>query len=1560
MPTAVAVAISTSLSLGAVASAIVSFVVNAIFNAILSAVLGSILGPDQPDLSSLGRGRTQLVRSSVENHRIVYGTVLLSGPLVYIGTTGDENKYLHMVIVIAAHEVEEIGDVYFNDKLATVYDSNLYRITKHLGATDQSADPDLVEEVEEWTTAHTLNGRAYIYARLKYEQEKWPSGVPNIKAVVKGKKVYDPRSTITEFSNNWALCARDYITDTAYGLSATSDEIDEANMIAAANICDEQVVGNIESPREERIGDVDFNSLDWWNKYNGTTILDGKACINYTGTSAIVLDNNDLDVLLDSISYGYFIDIIEYVSGSLEVYLGTVLVETISANGSYSGYSPMDASNITFKATNFEGFIDSVSVISSVLNRSPGSTELIKTRYLPTLGDTWWNLYNGTTISTAVFTGSSFGNKIYFSYTGSEAILLDKTLPIVYDGQVYIISLQVDSIAEGSFIDVYLSGVGPYTIAATGSYTWGVLPSSGYDFVIKSSNATVTITNVSVIETNKLLDGSIDTSGITPQNFTNEVWISSNDAINPGEFGLIPYNNTITGTVIEAGREEFIRRSKVYAGDKRNLLRKNTDYKFTYVISSYTSGTIYGQLGSTKGIERSSAGIFTEILNSGSGTYIQFGATDFIGEIDTLYIIPLSKPGSAFPRYTCDGIIDTGNTQMDILDQLLAGSAGTLAFTQGLYKLFPAAYDAPSATLDETNLRGELTISASVPQAERINSVKGVFIDEENFWQATDFPKYPPQTVTNPYLIEDNGIEHIQNLELYFTTDIASAQRLAKIALLKTRQEIIVQMHCDFSVLEIGLYDTIQLSIDRLGWDDKVFRVINWIIAEEGGVDLTLREEAADTYDWDYGELPVIDTAPNTNLDDFTRVNIPENLALYCGEDELFISGDGTIISRIKVVWDAPDDGYIIRYELQYKLNSNNIWTELTSTSATQYYINNVAEFASSGESYDVRVRAVNSLNISSDWVIELDHQVAGKSTPPTDPTGFAASIKQTGIFLKWNSNTDVDIGKYEIREGTDWNTGVVVTQTKSTSYLFEIKTAATYNFWIKAIDTSGNYSTGTDMDTVVITAPETPILNSSIEGENIILSWNIPIALYPIDDYELRYGASWAAGTYLARIKATSFSRKVEYLNRTYWLGAYDIAGNESIAASEILNITPPGTPVLNTEKINNNIFIRWDDTGLEKTLPINHYEIRKGTTFATAAVLQKISGTYVMFIEPLAGTYTYWVVAVDTAGNYGVEQFVTLDVTNPPNLTLQKEWVSTFQDQSDTKVTQLVSSLIKNDGHVLYPVDITETYYEHYTTPSPDFTTIQSQIDAGFEYWLQPSDTSSTYEEIFDAGITYPASTASYALTTNTIDGVVTKTKTISVGSATALSSLTGPDGNGEYTQSVTVEPDDVINSVTVWTRGTAGVLTANQWDWIAGTLYTDSDISADGQAVNWNSTAASGAIFGNDVRFAKFNLSTTAADGNDLEEMTTLALRMEAIILNDGSNDTITTASTGKSVTVTESFAKIVSITATPIGTTNAIAVVDFDFTTINPTTFTVYLYNDSGTKITGDFSWSARGY
>lgn len=119
---------------------------------------------------------------------------------------------------------------------------SIWQVTKHLGAAAQAADADLVAAFPgAWTTDHKLSGVAYIYARLSYDADRWPTGIPVIKAVVKGKLVYDPRSTTTAWSDNPALCIRDYLLDTSLGLGADSTEIDDASFIAAANVCDELV-----------------------------------------------------------------------------------------------------------------------------------------------------------------------------------------------------------------------------------------------------------------------------------------------------------------------------------------------------------------------------------------------------------------------------------------------------------------------------------------------------------------------------------------------------------------------------------------------------------------------------------------------------------------------------------------------------------------------------------------------------------------------------------------------------------------------------------------------------------------------------------------------------------------------------------------------------------------------------------------------------------------------------------------------------------------------------------------------------------------------------------------------------------------------------------------------------------------------------------------------------------------------------------------------------------------------------------------------------------------------
>lgn len=188
--------------------------------------------------------------SPVADHQIIYGQTKVGGVIVYKEAT-DNNKFLHIIVALAGHECEEITTVYLNDEALTldgdgeVTAPDKYvgkvRINKHLGSATQSADSDLVDESAGlWTSDHRLQGICYVYARLQFDADAFPNGEPNITAIIKGKKVYNPNTGTTAWSDNAALCVRDYLTET-YGLASDSDEIDDTLVITAANICDEDV-----------------------------------------------------------------------------------------------------------------------------------------------------------------------------------------------------------------------------------------------------------------------------------------------------------------------------------------------------------------------------------------------------------------------------------------------------------------------------------------------------------------------------------------------------------------------------------------------------------------------------------------------------------------------------------------------------------------------------------------------------------------------------------------------------------------------------------------------------------------------------------------------------------------------------------------------------------------------------------------------------------------------------------------------------------------------------------------------------------------------------------------------------------------------------------------------------------------------------------------------------------------------------------------------------------------------------------------------------------------------
>ena len=214
-----------------------------------------------PGFSNEAYAQQQMLRSPAEARRGIYGRAMVSGPLIFVEESGNDNEYLHLVIALAGHQCDAIEEVYFGDDLAWTPATGMegkYRndamVKAHLG--DQTtADSILVAQCQAWTDKHIGYGITYLYVRLKHNNEVFPNGVPNIKALVKGKRVYDPRldssaggtgshrfddDSTWQWSENWALCVLDY-TCFESGVGALPSEVDYTSYASAANDSDQQV-----------------------------------------------------------------------------------------------------------------------------------------------------------------------------------------------------------------------------------------------------------------------------------------------------------------------------------------------------------------------------------------------------------------------------------------------------------------------------------------------------------------------------------------------------------------------------------------------------------------------------------------------------------------------------------------------------------------------------------------------------------------------------------------------------------------------------------------------------------------------------------------------------------------------------------------------------------------------------------------------------------------------------------------------------------------------------------------------------------------------------------------------------------------------------------------------------------------------------------------------------------------------------------------------------------------------------------------------------------------------
>lgn len=250
MPPAI---IGAAIAIGASAAAAAGWIATGVALAIgmTATVAGALLTKTPNTNFNAYKGqqeRKQVLRAAAAARTVVYGTTVASGVMTFAEEQPgdqDEDELLHMALVVASHPLEGIGDIWLGDDLIQTFEQY---VSWEFHNDRQTVDPFMRDNCPSWKDDMIGKGIAWLRISFKFNAEKFPSGLPNIKLLKRGRRVYDPRSGYTVFSDNAALVILDYFR--TY-LKRSDEHINWEQFKEAANICDEYV-SNADGSTERR------------------------------------------------------------------------------------------------------------------------------------------------------------------------------------------------------------------------------------------------------------------------------------------------------------------------------------------------------------------------------------------------------------------------------------------------------------------------------------------------------------------------------------------------------------------------------------------------------------------------------------------------------------------------------------------------------------------------------------------------------------------------------------------------------------------------------------------------------------------------------------------------------------------------------------------------------------------------------------------------------------------------------------------------------------------------------------------------------------------------------------------------------------------------------------------------------------------------------------------------------------------------------------------------------------------------------------------------------------
>jgi len=429
-------------------------------------------------------------------------------------------------------------------------------------------------------------------------------------------------------------------------------------------------------------------------------------------------------------------------------------------------------------------------------------------------------------------------------------------------------------------------------------------------------------------------------------------------------------------------------------------------------------------------------------------------------------------------------VVDTSKKAIDNVKDFIRGARAYLNFSAGKYNILVETTGSASITLTEDNIINGISVQ-SKNKNSRYNRVIISFINPSKNYQS-DTVQFPPVDETGLATADqhstmktaDGGLLLEGRFDFSMFTSPYQAQEMAEIILRRSRSSLDISLTADATALDLAVGDLVNITHATPSFSAKAFRVQGLSINPDHTVSLQCSEHQDSFYT--FGTQVEVASIPTTTLPNVFSVQPPASVTL---SDQLIEYNDGTVIVALDITIGASPDNFIDFYQVEYKLSTDSDFIIYARGSGLNHRVLNVIDQST----YDVRVKAVNTVGISSTYV-SAQRTIVGAIAPPSDVTDFSCNVSGQEAHLSWEAVTDLDLAFYNLRfseaiDGTaDWQNSVALVEKISrpaTSISVPVRQGT---YLIKAVDKLGNFSSNA---TAIISNVTSPLNFNSVATQS-------------------------------------------------------------------------------------------------------------------------------------------------------------------------------------------------------------------------------------------------------------------------------------------------------------------------------------------------------------------------------------------------------------------------------------------------------------------------------------------